>query len=102
MGGSPPALVPITLQPRHGNAITLQSDAYRAAEAQAQITLFSSDKLDPTETYTITVTKTNATLANDLNIDAFILTQLDGANTSAGNNFPIHMRQLLILLFSPL
>ena len=80
-GVAPPALIPVTLQPWHGSAITVQSDAYRSPEAQAQTTLFSSGRLDPAETYTITITKTNATFSVDLNIDAFILTQLDGADS---------------------
>ena len=42
--------------------------------------IFSSNRLDPTETYTITVSKTNATLNSDVNVDAFILTQPDGAD----------------------
>jgi len=78
----PPALVPITLQPQHGSAITVQTDSYRPEGSQAQIVLFSSTRLDPSETYTITVTKTNATLANGVNIDSFIITQPDGASSS--------------------
>lgn len=85
----PPALVPITLQPQHGSAITVQSESYRPEGAQAQIILFSSDRLDPTETYTITVTKTNATLVHGVNIDSFILTQPDGASSSLGTDFCI-------------
>jgi len=79
----PPALVPITLQPQHGSAIARQAESYRPAGAQAQITLFSSDRLDPTETYTITVTKTNATLIHGVNIDSFILTQPDKADLTS-------------------
>jgi hypothetical protein len=85
---SPPALIPTTLQPWHGSAITVESDAYRPVAAQ--VILFSSNRLDPTETYTITVTKTNETLNHDLNIDAFILTEPDGAESttfSPGTNF---------------
>jgi len=85
----PPAFVPITLQPKHGSAIAVQSDSYRPAGAQAQITLFSSSRLDPTETYTITVTKTNATLVHGVNIDSFILTQPDKAGASPGTDFCI-------------
>lgn len=86
----PPALVPITLQPQHGNAIAVQSDSYRPEGAQAQITLFTSNRLDPNETYTITVTKTNATLVHGVNIDSFILTQPDRADltpSSPGTDF---------------
>lgn len=79
----PPALVPITLQPKHGSAVTVQSESYRPAGAQAQIILFSSNRLDPMETYTITVTKSNATLGNGVNIDAFLLTKPDGANSTS-------------------
>ena len=80
-GMAPPALIPITLQPLHGSAITVQSDAYRPPAAQAQTIIFTSDRLDPTETYTITITKTNATSNLDLNIDSFILTQPDGVDS---------------------
>jgi hypothetical protein len=86
----PPALVPITLQPQHGSTITVQSDSYRPAGAQGQIILFRSNKLNPTETYTITVTKTNATLAHGVNIDSFIITQQDRADSptsSSDTNF---------------
>ncbi len=86
---SPPALIPTTLQPWHGSAITVESDAYRPLGSPVQIVLFSSNRLDPTETYTITVSKTNATLNSDVNIDAFILTQPDGSDSttfSAGTN----------------
>jgi hypothetical protein len=85
----PPALVPITLQPQHGSAISVQSDSYRPAGAQAQIILFTSNMLDPKETYTITVTKTNATLDHGTNIDSFILTQPDeaGSTTPPGTSF---------------
>ena len=97
-GGSSPLLVPITLQPWNGDAITVQSDASRPTDADAVITLFSSEKLDPSETYTITVTKTSTTLGNDLNVDAFILTQLHEVATtssSPGTDF-------LVCLFRPL
>jgi hypothetical protein len=83
----PPALVPITLQPQHGSAIAVQSDSYRPDGAQARITLFSSNRLDPTETYTITVAKTNATLVHGVNIDSFTLTQPDTASSSPGTDF---------------
>jgi len=53
----------------------VQSDAFRPVETRAQAVLFSSDRLDITETYTITVTKTNDTSTNSINVDAFILTQ---------------------------
>jgi len=89
-GASPPALIPITLLPWHGSPITAQSDAYRPAEASNQIVLFSSDRLEPSEMYTITVTKTNATLEIDLNVDSFILTMPDGADSipsPPGSNF---------------
>ena len=79
---SPPALIPTTLQPQHGSAITVESDAYRPLGSPVQIILFSSNRLDPTETYTITVSKTNATLTSDVNIDAFILTLPDGAGST--------------------
>ncbi len=62
----------------------------RPPEAQAQTILFTSNRLDPTETYTITVTKTNATFNVDLNIDSLILTQPDGADSPfppPGTNF---------------
>ncbi len=72
-----PAFIPITLQPQRGSLITVQSDAYRPSETRAQAVLFSSDRLDITETYTITVTKTNDTSSNSINVDAFILTQPD-------------------------
>lgn len=72
-----PAFILITLQPQHGSLITVQSDAHRPQETRAQAVLFSSDRLNITETYTITVTKTNGTLDNSINIDAFILTQPD-------------------------
>lgn len=104
-GGSSPLLVPITLQPLNGNAITVQSDASRPADADAVITLFSSDKLNPLETYTITVTKTSTTLGNDLNVDAFILTQLHEVATtssSPGIDFLVRLSRSLILLFAPL
>ena len=81
---SPPALIPTTLQPSRGSAIRMESDAARPPGSPAQLILFSSNRLDPTETYTITVYKTNATLNSDVNIDAFILTQPDGA----GLTFP--------------
>ena len=99
---SPPALVPITLQPQHGSAVAVQSDSYRPEGAQAQITLFSSNRLDPNETYTITVTKTNATLVHGVNIDSFILTQPDraGTNPSPGADFALRLHQSLILLHS--
>lgn len=58
----------------------MQTDAYRPSETRAQAVLFSSDRLDITETYTITVTKTNDTANNSINIDAFILTQPDETN----------------------
>lgn len=86
-GVASPALIPITLQPWHGKLITVQSDASRPQDAQAQTILFSSDKLDPTETYTITIMKTNATLDIDLNIDSFILTQLDPTFSPPGTSF---------------
>ena len=72
-----PAFIPITLQPQRGSLITVRSDAYRPIETRAQAVLFSSDRLDITETYTITVTKTNETSTNSINVDAFILTQPD-------------------------
>ena len=99
----PPALVPITLQPQHGNAIAVQSDSYRPEGAQAQITLFTSNRLDPNETYTITVTKTNATLVHEVNIDLFILTQPDRADSTPsppGADFSLRLHQPLILLHS--
>ena len=103
---SPPALIPTTLQPLHGSAITVESDAYRPLGSPVQITLFSSNRLDPTETYTITVSKTNATLNSDVNIDAFILTLPDGADLTrispgtiiiaticvSGSNTPLPLR----------
>jgi hypothetical protein len=82
-GATAPALVPITLQPWRSSAITVQVDAYRPLEANPQAILFSTNKLDPTETYTITITKTNATLDIDLNVDSFILTQPDVANSAS-------------------
>ena len=82
---SPPALIPTTLQPWHGSAITVESDAYRPLGSPVQLILFSSNRLDPTETYTITVSKTNATLNSDVNIDAFILTQPDGADLTTSS-----------------
>ena len=90
-GVAPPALIPITLQPWHGSAITVQSDAYRPSGAQAQTILYTSSRLDPAETYSITITKTNATSNVDLNIDAFILTQLDEAGSPfpPGTNFSV-------------
>lgn len=87
-GVASPALIPITLQPWHGRVIMVQSDASRPLDAQAQTILFSSDRLDPTETYTITITKTNATLDIDLNIDSFVLTQLDPTSSPPGTSFP--------------
>jgi hypothetical protein len=88
---SPSAPVPVTLQPQHGSAVTVESNSYRPQGAQAQVVLFTSSILDPTETYTITVTKTSATLDYGVNIDSFILTQPDGANSTTvpGTNFCI-------------
>lgn len=74
-----PANIPVTLQPKNGSAITVQCDAYRPKESRTQAVLFGSDRLDITQTYTITVTKDNGTLSNSINIDAFVLTQPDGA-----------------------
>ena len=90
-GVAPPALIPITLQPWHGSAITVQSDAYRPSGAQAQTILYTSSRLDPAETYSITITRTNTTSNVDLNIDAFILTQLDEAVAPfpPGTNFSV-------------
>ena len=99
---SPPALIPMTLQPWHGSAITVESDAYRAPGTPAQIILFSSNRLDPTETYTLTVTKTNATLKNDLNIDAFILTQPDGAGSTSPPGIYISKSTFLSAFNTPL
>ena len=81
-GASPPAFIPITLLPWHSSPITAESDAYRPAEASNQIVLFSSNGLEPSEMYTITVTKTDATLEIDVNIDSFILTTPDGADSN--------------------
>lgn len=74
----PSPYIPVTLQTRNGSGITVQCDAYRPKETRAQSILFSSDRLDTTETYTITVTKTNGTDNNSINIDAFVLTQPEG------------------------
>jgi hypothetical protein len=73
-----PANIPVTLQTRNGTAITAQCDAYRPKETRTQSVLFSSDRLNITQTYTITVTKDNGTDSNSINIDAFVLTQPDG------------------------
>ena len=82
-GVPPPLLIPITLLPWHGSPTTVQSDMYRPAEASNQTVLFSSNRLDPSEMYTITVTKTNASLHYGVNIDAFILTLPDGPGTNS-------------------
>jgi len=90
VGVRPPALIPITLLPWHGTPITVQSDAYRPPGASDQTVLFSSTRLDPSEMYTITVTKTNATLGADVNVDSFILTMPDEADlipSPPGTNF---------------
>lgn len=73
-------IIPVTLQPQRGGLITVQTDAYRPSETRAQAVLYSSDRLDITETYTITVYKTNDTLSNSINVDAFILTQPNETN----------------------
>jgi hypothetical protein len=67
---------------------------------------FTSNRLDPTETYAITIMKTNATPDGDLNIDSFILTQSDGADSTFSppdTNFSTSDLYLpLILLYPPL
>jgi len=101
---SPPALIPITLLPSHGSPKTVQSDAYRPAGTSNQIVLFN--ELDPSEIYTITVTKTNTTLGPDVNVDSFILTMPDGADSISsllGTNFlhlHLHLRHPLIFFRS--
>jgi len=81
-----PANIPVTLQPRGGSPITVECDAHRPSETRAQVVLFSSDRLNITETYTITVTKTNGTQENSINVDAFILTQPEGGVATIGTN----------------
>ena len=79
-----PAYIPVTLRSQNGSGITVQCDAYRPKETRAQSVLFSSDRLDTKQTYTITVTKTNDTDSNSINIDAFVLTQAEGEAASIG------------------
>lgn len=85
-----PAWIPVTLQTRNGSGSMVKCDAYRPKETRAQSVLFGSDRLNTTEIYTITVTKTNDTDDNSINIDAFILTQPEGEAVSVfspGTNF---------------
>lgn len=79
-----PAYIPVTLRTQNGSERIVPCDAYRPVETRAQAVLFSSERLDTRETYTITVTKTNDTDSNSINIDAFILTQPEGESVSIG------------------